>query len=96
LRIDVRFGGADTDRAAAMQLIGVAPDLIVGNGALGTTAVQQQTRTIPIVFLAVGEPCGKWIREKRRIPFDCFSKLTFVLPGVKTIKPPYISLRPNQ
>jgi putative tryptophan/tyrosine transport system substrate-binding protein len=58
LRIDVRFGGADTDRlrAAAMQLIGLAPDLIVCNGAPATTAVQQQTRTIPIVFVAVGDP----------------------------------------
>jgi putative ABC transport system substrate-binding protein len=58
VQMDVRFGGADADRlrASAMELVSLAPDLIVCNGAPATTAAQLQTRTIPIVFVAVGDP----------------------------------------
>jgi putative tryptophan/tyrosine transport system substrate-binding protein len=58
LLIDVRLGGGDVDRlrASAMELVSLAPDVIVCNGAPATRAVQQQTRTIPIVFVGVADP----------------------------------------
>jgi putative ABC transport system substrate-binding protein len=50
LRIDLRFAADDPDhiRAYAMELIGLAPDVIVTGAAFAMRAVQQQT--IPIVF----------------------------------------------
>jgi putative ABC transport system substrate-binding protein len=57
LRIDVRSGGDDDRaRAYATELVSLNPDAIVTRGSTATTAVQRQTRTIPIVFVAVGDP----------------------------------------
>jgi putative tryptophan/tyrosine transport system substrate-binding protein len=58
LRIDVRFAADDPDhiRAYAMELVGLAPDVIVTGAAVATKAVQQQTQTIPIVFIGGGDP----------------------------------------
>jgi putative ABC transport system substrate-binding protein len=36
----------------------MAPDVIVPSSNLVTTILQQETRTIPIVFVAVGDPVG--------------------------------------
>jgi putative ABC transport system substrate-binding protein len=64
LRFDaVRFYRDDPDRmrAYAAELVKLAPDVIVVAGAAATRALQQQTRTIPIVFVAVGDPVASGI-----------------------------------
>jgi putative ABC transport system substrate-binding protein len=57
LRIIIRF---DSDpgrlRAHAEALVSQAPDVIVVSTNAATKALQQQTRTIPIVFAGVGDP----------------------------------------
>src|SRR5262245_66126361 len=60
LRIDLRFAADDPDyiRADAMELVGRAPDVIVTGAAVATRAVQQQTQTIPIVFIGGGDPAA--------------------------------------
>jgi putative ABC transport system substrate-binding protein len=60
IRIDTRWTGADPNkaRAFAKELIGMAPDVIVPSSNLVTEIVQQETRTIPIVFVFVGDPVG--------------------------------------
>lgn len=52
LRIDLRFGEGDLDRtrAAAAEIVGLGPDAIFASSAVATRMVQQQTKTIPIVF----------------------------------------------
>jgi putative ABC transport system substrate-binding protein len=58
LRIDLRFAGDDSDRfrAHAAELVSLAPEVIV-TGTGGTTrALQQKTRSIPIVITAAGDP----------------------------------------
>jgi putative ABC transport system substrate-binding protein len=52
LRMDLRWGGDDTNRirALARELVGLQPDIIVTNGTPATAAVQRQTQTIPIVM----------------------------------------------
>src|SRR5262245_51143038 len=57
-RIDLRWGGGDTNRirALAQELVGLQPDIILANGTPATVAVQRETRTIPIVFANVGDP----------------------------------------
>jgi putative tryptophan/tyrosine transport system substrate-binding protein len=42
----------------AKELIGMTPDVLVPSSNLVTTIVQQETHTIPIVFVLVGDPVG--------------------------------------
>jgi putative ABC transport system substrate-binding protein len=58
VRMDLRWHGDDNNRirALAQELVGLQPDIIVVVGNLATAAVQQETRTIPIVFVNVGDP----------------------------------------
>ena len=61
--MDVRWAGGDTNRfrALAQELVGLRPDIIVTAGATATVAVQRETRTVPIVFTAVGDPVATGI-----------------------------------
>jgi|SRR5271165_3106126 len=58
-RIDVRWGGADAGllHTLAMELLALAPDIIMAGGTLTMLALQQ-VRTVPIVFAGVGDPVG--------------------------------------
>ena len=60
-RIDTRW--ATPTNAAAMQrfaveLVALQPEVILASTTPTTTALLQQTRTIPIVFATVGDPIG--------------------------------------
>jgi len=58
LRVDLRFAADDTDRMRtyAAELTRLAPDVIVTVSNAATRAAQQQTKTIPIVYAAGGDP----------------------------------------
>jgi putative tryptophan/tyrosine transport system substrate-binding protein len=58
LRIDLRWGGGDTNRiqALAQELVGLQPDIVLANGTPAAAALQRETRTIPIVFVNVSDP----------------------------------------
>jgi putative ABC transport system substrate-binding protein len=58
MRMDLRWGGGDTNRmrALALELVRLQPDIILPNGTAATAAVRRETQTIPIVFANVGEP----------------------------------------
>jgi putative ABC transport system substrate-binding protein len=58
VRIDVRWGGADTNRmqALAQELVGLQPDIILVNSTPAAVTLQRETRTIPIVFMGLAEP----------------------------------------
>ena len=60
LRLEYRFGGADSEHllASAKELVGFKPDVIIGHSTPAVTALHQVTRTIPIVFVVVGDPVG--------------------------------------
>lgn len=57
LKIERRFGAADADRmrAAAAELVALAPDVLVAGGAAPARALQQATQIIPIVFTGGGD-----------------------------------------
>ena len=57
-RMDLRWYGDDNDRmrGLAHELVGLQPDIILTIGTAPTTALQRETRTIPIVFAGAGEP----------------------------------------
>src|SRR5262250_712410 len=63
VRMDLRWGGGDTNRirALAQELVGLQPDIIVTTTTPATIAVQRETRTIPIVFAGVGDPVASRI-----------------------------------
>jgi putative tryptophan/tyrosine transport system substrate-binding protein len=55
LRIDLRFAvDPDRARAAAAELVSLSPEVIFVSTGVATRAMQQQTRTIPIVFAGPG------------------------------------------
>jgi putative ABC transport system substrate-binding protein len=59
VRMDVRWGGGDTNRIQflAKELVGLQPDIIVSGGTTpGIVAVRRETQTIPIVFTNLGDP----------------------------------------
>ena len=59
--IDRRASGTGDDRlvrAYAADAVAAAPDIIVCPGTQVTAILQQQTRTIPIVFVNVSDPVG--------------------------------------
>ena len=60
-RIDTRWA-TPTDAAAmqpfAKELVALQPEVILSSTTPTTTALLQQTRTIPIVFATVGDPIG--------------------------------------
>jgi putative ABC transport system substrate-binding protein len=60
LRIDYRFGAADPAllNSYAEELVRLSPDVIVAGAAPATTAVQQLTQTIPIVFVEATNEVG--------------------------------------
>jgi putative ABC transport system substrate-binding protein len=60
IQLEYRYGGGDAERmrAFAAELVAIAPDVILANGAGPATALRAQTRTLPIVFQAVPDPIG--------------------------------------
>jgi putative ABC transport system substrate-binding protein len=58
VQYDVRYSADDADliRTHASELVGLAPDVIAASSFPATRAVLQQTRTIPVVFINVGDP----------------------------------------
>jgi putative ABC transport system substrate-binding protein len=59
-RIEIRWGAGDTAKIGtlAKELVALRPDAIVGQSTVVIEALARETRTIPIVFAAVGDPIG--------------------------------------
>src|SRR5262245_59994720 len=60
LRIEYRYAEGDSVhmQALAKELVELKPDCIVGHSTPVVTALMQDTRTIPIVFVSVSDPIG--------------------------------------
>jgi ABC-type uncharacterized transport system substrate-binding protein len=60
LQIDYRSSAGDTERSRkfAAELVALNPDLIVASGVVTVAPLLQITRTVPIVFVNVGDPVG--------------------------------------
>jgi putative ABC transport system substrate-binding protein len=59
IRIQLRAGGdVEQWQTYAGELVASAPDVIVVVGNPGVAALRKETRTIPIVFVQVGDPVG--------------------------------------
>src|SRR5258708_7799689 len=60
LRLDIRWGPDDPSRypRQAVELIALAPDVLVAPTSFTLAALQRATRSIPIVFMGVIDPVG--------------------------------------
>jgi putative ABC transport system substrate-binding protein len=64
-RIYTRWGGSDADETwtSAKELIELRPDVIFAHTTPAVSALAQQTRSIPIVFVMVSDPVGNGFVE---------------------------------
>jgi putative tryptophan/tyrosine transport system substrate-binding protein len=60
VRIDYRWGAYDAERSRryAVELIALAPNVILASGSLAVVSLQQLTSAVPIVFVSVVDPVG--------------------------------------
>ena len=62
VRIDYRWGGSNLDperiRKDAAELVALAPDVVLGTTGPIVQALQQASRTVPIIFADVIDPVG--------------------------------------
>ena len=60
IAIDVRYATDDREqiRALAVELMGLKPDLMVSNANQVTRILQAEVRTVPLLFIGVGDPIG--------------------------------------
>jgi putative tryptophan/tyrosine transport system substrate-binding protein len=70
VRVDYRWGGGDLElfRRYAAELIALKPDVILSAGTQSVAALQQATRTLPIVFTNVSDPVGAGFVESLSRP----------------------------
>ena len=61
INIDYRWFGGDAARAKvkAEEIVSQKPDVIIANSTLALSAIRNETSTIPIVFVVVGDPVGQ-------------------------------------
>jgi putative tryptophan/tyrosine transport system substrate-binding protein len=91
LRLEYRFGGADSQRllGLAKELVSLEPDVIVGHSTPAVTALHLVTQTIPIVFVVVGDPVGSGFVKSIARPGDNITGFSVMWP---TITGKYLSL----
>jgi putative ABC transport system substrate-binding protein len=70
VHFEIRFSGGSPDRARsdAADMVGIGPDVIVANGAAVIGALQQLTKTIPVVFAQVVDPVSSGFVESLARP----------------------------
>src|SRR5215469_12180631 len=60
IEMEIRWAGANVEsrKRFAEELVALQPDLIVTSSTPATAAMLQQSRTIPVIFVEVGDPIG--------------------------------------
>jgi putative tryptophan/tyrosine transport system substrate-binding protein len=63
--IDIRWAAGDPEltHTYAAELVRLEPDVIIANSSLGVKALLRETRTIPVIFMAVPDPVGQGFVE---------------------------------
>jgi putative ABC transport system substrate-binding protein len=83
VRMELRWGGGDINRlrALAQELVGLKPDIILTQATPPTAALQRETRTIPIVFVNVGDPVVNGVVARLDRPGGNVTGFGFVEPS---------------
>jgi putative ABC transport system substrate-binding protein len=84
LAIDYRWGAFDIDRARplANELLRLSPDVIMAGGTPAVLALQQATRTVPIVFAIVSEPATQGIVQSIARPGANITGFSYLEPTI--------------
>jgi putative ABC transport system substrate-binding protein len=84
LRIDFRGNArtAEQARTFAKELVDLQPDVLVTTLVFVTKAVQQQTRTIPIVFIGAGDPLSTGLVASLSRPEGNTTGVTDIFPTI--------------
>jgi putative ABC transport system substrate-binding protein len=84
LRLDDRWsaGGQERARAAAKEIAGLDPDVILGQSAAVVEALLSTTRTIPIVFLHVADPVASGFVSNLARPGGNVTGITNIEPSI--------------
>jgi putative ABC transport system substrate-binding protein len=84
VRIDVRFGASSPDRfrLLAKELVASKPDVIVAHSSPVASALQRETRAIPIVFVNVSDPVGEAFIAGLARPGGNFTGILHYEPGI--------------
>jgi putative tryptophan/tyrosine transport system substrate-binding protein len=79
-----RWNADDVDRAraAAEELVGQQPDVILAHTSISVAALRRETRTIPIVFTVVSEPVAQGFVQSLARPGGNITGFTFLEPTV--------------
>ena len=85
-RIDYRWGAGDLNlfRQYAAELVALAPDVVLASGSVGVAALQEASRTVPIVFVTTVDPVGAGLVENLARPgtnASGFTSAEFSLSG---------------
>jgi putative tryptophan/tyrosine transport system substrate-binding protein len=69
-RIDIRWSAVDADssRRYAAEVVALAPEVILTSASAAMAALQQATRTVPIVFVGIVDPVGAGFVESLARP----------------------------
>ena len=83
-QIDIRWGATDaaSARKFAAEMIALAPDVILTGASAATAALQEATRTLPIVFVNVSDPVGAGYVASLAQPGGNVTGFTFVEYGM--------------
>jgi putative tryptophan/tyrosine transport system substrate-binding protein len=86
LQVEIRWADSNLDlmRKFAKELVGLKPDVVLAFGTPATAALQQETRTIPIVFTLVADPVGQGFVSNEARPggnITGFSAFEFTIGG---------------
>jgi putative ABC transport system substrate-binding protein len=85
VRIDYRWAASDVERSRyAVELVALKPDVLFATSGATVGALQQMTRTVPIVFVTVIDPVGGgWVASLARPGGNAsgFSASEFSLSG---------------
>ena len=84
LQVDYYWGVDDYDwaRSAVTELLKSAPDVIVANGGPAIKAVQESSRTIPIIFIGSADPIADGFVRTLAHPGGNMTGFTVWEPGM--------------
>ena len=70
VHIDYRWGASDPQKMEtfAKEVVGLNPDVIIGHTTQSVQALQRETKSIPIIFMAVSDPVGSGFVESLSSP----------------------------
>lgn len=91
LRLECRFANSDEERIFSLsnELVALRPDVIIGHSTPVVAALHKVTQTIPIVFVAVGDPLGSGFVRSMARPNGNITGFTVLPP---TITGKYLSI----